>query len=432
MITFGVDSWSENKDSSQLILPSTANHCFRVKNYSLILQEIDVYLECHEISESQKTDDLQQIIASSNKVLKDVEKALIKYSKLERPGDSLRGSNLQGSSLRGCVHRIWQRATWEPEDIRDFRSRLNANVIQLSAFAEGFNRQSVTKLVERQTRQINQEVLDWISPPDYASQHADHADHRLPDTGQWFINSSSYEQWREDTDTMLILSGIPGAGKTVLSSIIIDDLQELCNRKVNMKLCYYYCDYNRLQNQQLDTILLCLLRQLVQTMLVLPTAVRRLYDTCSENASRPSSTSIKDAFREIAKSLQKVYIVIDALDESQTTNGLRMALLVELLKLSELGNIKMLVTSRPLPDILNTLVRFTCIEIRASDTDIAKYVEANVPNLPAFVGRQPTLQNDIKEAVVAASDGMYVLLNCFDNAYTRSVSCSQHSILNHW
>ena len=48
---------------------------------------------------------------------------------------------------------------------------------------------------------------------------------------------------------MLILSGIPGAGKTVLSSIIIDGSQELCNTKLNMRLCYYYSDYNRLQNQ---------------------------------------------------------------------------------------------------------------------------------------------------------------------------------------
>ena len=90
-------------------------------------------------------------------------------------------------------------------------------------------------------------------------------------------------------------------------------------------------------------------------MPVLPTTVRRLYDTCSENSSRPPSANIEDTFYEVASSLQNVYIVIDALDESQTTNGLRRALLVELLKLSELGNVKILVTSRPLPDILNTL-----------------------------------------------------------------------------
>ncbi|CAF9918715.1 MAG: hypothetical protein GOMPHAMPRED_001603 [Gomphillus americanus] len=145
-------------------------------------------------------------------------------------------------------------------------------------------------------------------------------------------------------------------------------------------------------------------------MPVLPTTVRRLYDTCSENSSRPPSANIKDAFYEVASSLQNVYIVIDALDESQTTNGLRRALLVELLKLSELGNVKILVTSRPLPDILNTL------------KNIAKYVTANFPNLPAFVGRQPTLQNELKEAIVAASNGIFLLTTLYTQSLVGSRS----------
>lgn len=50
----------------------------------------------------------------------------------------------------------------------------------------------------------------------------------------------------------------------------------------------------------------------------------------------------------------------------------------------------------------------TSLEIRASDKDVQRYLDANMSQLPSFVLRSPDLQEGIKIEIVKAVDGMYV------------------------
>ena len=57
-------------------------------------------------------------------MLEDLERTVDKYSELR--------SGREG--VGGRVKRAWKRLQWEPDDIRDLRSRIAANVTLLSAF----------------------------------------------------------------------------------------------------------------------------------------------------------------------------------------------------------------------------------------------------------------------------------------------------------
>lgn len=56
------------------------------------------------------------------------------------------------------------------------------------------------------------------------SLHQDVQARRLPGTGEWFIESAVFKQWViPQAQQVLLCQGIPGAGKTTITSLVIDE-----------------------------------------------------------------------------------------------------------------------------------------------------------------------------------------------------------------
>src|ERR1700733_3943383 len=58
----------------------------------------------------------------------------------------------------------------------------------------------------------------------YASQQNDFIARRQEGTGQWLLDSGEYQTWLQSAKKTLFCPGIPGAGKTILAAIAIDNL----------------------------------------------------------------------------------------------------------------------------------------------------------------------------------------------------------------
>jgi hypothetical protein len=94
-----------------------------VRSLSILLQDVDVVISEHELNDHQKTN-LREISSSCQNVLDKLEQTLDKYRELEsRPGHP-------GERMK----RIWKKLKWEPEEIRELRDRITANVALLDAF----------------------------------------------------------------------------------------------------------------------------------------------------------------------------------------------------------------------------------------------------------------------------------------------------------
>lgn len=65
-------------------------------------------------------------------------------------------------------------------------------------------------------------------------------------------------------------------------------------------------------------------------------------------------------------------------------------------------------TSRRLPEITEIFRGHMLLEIRASESDVRRYVDGHISNLPSFVRCSPDLQEEVKTGIVDAVDGMYV------------------------
>lgn len=162
-------------------------------------------------------------------------------------------------------------------------------------------------------------ILTWLSPVDYGPQQSDHFSRRQEGTGQWLLDSDPFQQWLEQSKTTLFCQGIPGAGKTIMASIVVNYLGIKFKDDCHVAVAYIFCNFRR-QNEQTSTDLLTsLLKQLACQTPTLPKCLKNLFGNHKNQQTRPTSDEIWTALHTIGSSYEKVFIVIDALDECQVS-----------------------------------------------------------------------------------------------------------------
>ena len=176
------------------------------------------------------------------------------------------------------------------------------------------------------------EILDWITRIDYSPQQRDNLRRRQPGTGKWLLDSSQFQRWLSTKKQTLFCPGIPGAGKTIQTSIVVDDFISRFHNDPNTGIAYIYCNFHQQEEQKADDLLATMLRQLAESQPSLPECVRDLYNECKKKRRRPLSDEILEVLHSVAAIYTRAFIVIDALDECQVDSS-REKLLLELFKL---------------------------------------------------------------------------------------------------
>ncbi|KAH8588562.1 ankyrin repeat protein, partial [Bisporella sp. PMI_857] len=262
----------------------------------------------------------------------------------------------------------------------------------------------------------DQAILDWLSPIDYTSQQHDFIRRRQPGTGQWLLDAAEYQEWIRVKKKTLFCPGIPGAGKTILAAIVINDLSTRFTNERNVGLAYIYCNFKRQDEQGIDDLLANLLKQLSQGTVSLPDYIKSLYNNHSKKRSRPAKNEILRTLRHAASTFSSVFIIIDALDECQVSNGCRTELLSDLFDLQEKCQTNLFATSRFLPEVDEAFKSSIHLEIRASEQDVQKYLDGHLSLLPKFVRDNPELKNEVKCEIIKAVDGMFLLAQLYFNS----------------
>ncbi|EOA88660.1 uncharacterized protein SETTUDRAFT_160526 [Exserohilum turcica Et28A] len=250
-------------------------------------------------------------------------------------------------------------------------------------------------------------ILTWLTPIDYASQQRDAIRRRQPGTGQWFINSREYQDWIGGRNRTLFCPGIPGAGKTVLASIINADLWERYHADSTVGLAHLFFDYRRQDQQSLETLLSGLLKQLVRQQPSLPRQVEGFYQQLQQGASDRAKATVK-ALEAVIADFSRVFIVLDAVDECLTPGESRTGLLCTVQELQEKCGLNLLATSRDIPDITERFRTSSVLEIRADEEDVRKYLNGQAQRLPSFVRRNAVFQKEVVSSIVDVVQGMYV------------------------
>lgn len=272
----------------------------------------------------------------------------------------------------------------------------------------------VDRLHAREDAQIaeqnRQNLLNWLGDTDYISQQQDILVKRQKGTGNWFLLSEEFNKWVDNDGETMLCSGIPGAGKTILTSVVVDHLQTTFQHDKEVGIVYFYFSYRTPASHMLEAILGSIVRQLLHKQTDIPPAILDIYERHLSNKSRPSLEELLRASRAAIETHIKVFVVLDALDEYHICNS--PALFATITRLFELQNkthLNLLATTREISDITSRFSVSRCIwkEIRAHAEDIDAYIDARMPELlGGRIENYPDLQAQVKVAILAAADGM--------------------------
>ncbi|KAJ6201088.1 LOW QUALITY PROTEIN: hypothetical protein J3E72DRAFT_413051 [Bipolaris maydis] len=355
-----------------------------LRSLSIVLNDAEVTVFEHELN-PQEAADFRNVLDDCQRTLRKLEQTVDKYIVMDS----------QQTSISGKLKKAWKRLSMEPEDIRDLRSDVNINIDLLTALTGRLTRDNTFKLVRYQEDKERQAILDWLTPTDYAPQQNDFLKQWQAGSGKWLLDSAEFKSWLDTKKQKLFCPGIPGAGKTILTSILSSRFQD----ESNYGIAYIYCNFKRQDEQTLEDLLAS---QLAQARFSLPQTVRSLHDRYESMKARPSIDDIKMALH----SFSRVFILVDALDECRVNDSCRAKLLSQLSELQTNCGANLFATSRFEGD--------TWLEIRASEQDIQRYIEAHIDELP-----HPDLQQEISSKIVKAVDGMdvasYPVLEDFTN-----------------
>ncbi|KAI0098945.1 hypothetical protein GGR51DRAFT_419090 [Nemania sp. FL0031] len=265
---------------------------------------------------------------------------------------------------------------------------------------------SILKQHEQESLRHNRDaagsILSWLSQIDFADQQADLLRRRERGTGEWLLNSSKYKDWTNSRRATLFCPGPPGAGKTIMASIIIDDLCKTFRYARDIAVAYIFYNFRSEHEHQPEDILSSLTRQIIQDQPV-PVEVRDLFELHKARRTRPSSNEIISTLSSVCTSFTSVFIVVDALDECRPEN--RDIFLSQLFDLQNKAPVNILATSRMIPEIDILFKDHEQLVIRATAEDIQRYLETRISRLPLHIRR---LQGEIKTEIINAADGMYV------------------------
>jgi hypothetical protein len=189
------------------------------------------------------------------------------------------------------------------------------------------------------------------------------------------------------------------------SSIIIDDVQRMCEGQSKYAVAFFYCNFRDSSFSDPDVLLRSVLHQLVRKLARDSPVVDQIV---KEHAHLKSSSSLNvdDLMLTVSGAFSRTYVIVDALDECTALDRV----LPSLVRLS--ACCRLLVMSRDEPVIRRAFGEFEKLELdyKAINRDIASFVHPEVQHR-CKTGRltaKDELLAKIENALTQGANGMYV------------------------
>ncbi|KAF2121753.1 hypothetical protein BDV96DRAFT_639840 [Lophiotrema nucula] len=273
---------------------------------------------------------------------------------------------------------------------------------------------------EKDDEELQRRILRWLSPLSFEAKHRQLSNHHQSGTGAWFIQDPIYMNWKQCSgDRNLWCSGIPGAGKTFIANVVINELRDSEHNVSRAPLIFIYADYKDHSRLTFLDLLSCVSRQLAsQDSLAMKVATLRFKEALAESTPEdvPPMTSAQhqELLSECSLQTPQIRICIDAVDElpgidEEGGSDVRLEFLHAL---SNLNNTSIFCTSRPHIDATLYFDHFSSSTIEATESDLRIFLEARISTsrrLSNFCERDRRLGDDIVQTITSKASGMFLL-----------------------
>jgi hypothetical protein len=279
--------------------------------------------------------------------------------------------------------------------------------------------------VDRIKSDEDRKIIDWLSSLNFWKTQNDIFERCCKDTGKWLLTHPEFRKWIEGETHVLWCRGdrtytpplrCTNLSQLVLerhylrtnltdvtycSSIVINYLEQIFLLVRDVRVVFIY--FNHKENPSAVDLLGSLLMQLLQQGTIISAAVCDLYAKHYERNTRPSIAELSDLLVSESRTVSKVYMVVDALDECPTETNTKDKVLAAL---QRVPNFHLLVTSRP-HVVISENINAVSLPIRADNCDIHAFISSRLrenANLKRYV--KEDFKEELVSKVIKKSDGM--------------------------
>ncbi|KAF2642210.1 hypothetical protein P280DRAFT_449775 [Massarina eburnea CBS 473.64] len=305
------------------------------------------------------------------------------------------------------------------EDLRRHKSLIEsqASLVQFEEI-QNMRNQSQTHFEEYRLNELNRKRLSiqqWLCPLDVQSRHEDASESRYGNSGDWLLKDPRFVKWFDFdycAEPLLWLSGIPGAGKTVLASRVVEE----CRKISRARTAFFYCRQTDEDRNPFLAVARTVLSQLTPGNDMILELLYE-YETNSSEAVLSSSKGAKTLLETALKTCdraQKTYIVIDGLDEYNRESRKEISTWfkeqVRNIPPSDLGHIRCLFVSQDDGYARKDLSDCSSIKLTPKDTrgDIESFCKMWQDRIAQKFAKFDPKQHNISEIVTARAQGMFL------------------------
>ncbi|KAH6876951.1 hypothetical protein BKA70DRAFT_1576545 [Coprinopsis sp. MPI-PUGE-AT-0042] len=229
-----------------------------------------------------------------------------------------------------------------------------------------------------------------------------------PGTGLWIVECETFRLWLDPNGWLRIMwgYGMPGAGKTIAASIVINALEVHASQSTSpVCVCYIYFRYSDHTKATTQSFLEVLVKQTLERHPGCLPLVNEVYGRHIREKTRPSEEELLGLLRQFTSTMVTFYF-LDALDEAPT------AIQIEIIQRLTSLNVKLFITSRPLKDVEAAFPNVHRFPIVAQPSDIDLHIEKEISlsgSLRAILEQGGTLLRDeVYTSIKEKCGGMFL------------------------
>ncbi|KAL6712856.1 hypothetical protein ACLMJK_009568 [Lecanora helva] len=268
------------------------------------------------------------------------------------------------------------------------------------------------KILEISITHDQEKALQSLSPVNPALKLQEFRRERQRGTGTWLFDVAEMSHWLETPNSALWIYGIPGAGKTILSTLVVDEVLAR-KRSKSIGTAYFYVRHSDKASHVLSNVLGALISQLARQN---PSALSDVVDAYEERLKAGSSATpfedsdLLEQLQNICKYFTDSFIMIDGLDECGTvfdTDRKRLVETIAQLHRSRDCSVRVLIFSRDEFDIKRKFdeMEFKSVPIAATSADLRLFISAWLPSLEI---QDEMLKTEIADRLVEEANGMFM------------------------
>ncbi|KAF3800389.1 Vegetative incompatibility protein HET-E-1, partial [Colletotrichum gloeosporioides] len=246
-----------------------------------------------------------------------------------------------------------------------------------------------------------------------------------PNSGKWLLSKAEFKRWFgrfPSIPALLWINGMPGAGKTVLASMIVDQAQALSHTTV----LYFYCKADNPEKNNFLSIGRRLLLQLLEQNPELLYYFDSQYQS-STDATLTTISHLEELLQIGIKNTASTYIILDGLDECPVEETKAICSwfrkLVEDQPNANPDQIRCLFVSQDEKTTRQALSDIASLKIRASDNmeDIAEFSLHWALRIKKRFGLRDEERVSIAKKVPDVCGGMFLLAKLIcENLYEQA------------